>query len=120
MTFGEKILSSISCVLAFYGTTLITEVVRSTSAQESITVKGTPIELPTGSERWGSTYTVYNDCLHEHPEDAAEACWQVEKAVIRIGDSLGSVVLDTGEVIMVKGERGDFSFISDAIQEAPR
>ena len=115
MTTGERIVYGTLLGLTWYGTGLAKEVVHSIQAQETITVKSIPIELPEDVRLRGWTYFVDNDCLHEHPEDTEEYCRQMEKAVLRRGATLGSVVLDTGEIIMVKGERGDFTFIDEAL-----
>lgn len=119
MNFGERIkYGVIGGTLLFSGETLMQ--LAHVIAEETITVRGTPIEIPTDVKLRGWTYSVTDDCLHEHPEDAEEYCRQMKKAVLRRGGTLGSVVLDTGEIIMVKGERDSFNFIDQALanQEA--
>lgn len=117
MTFGERILYSSIGVATFFGVEAILQIVNPISAQEIITVKGTPIELPEDALVRGRTWYVDNDCLHEHPEDAKEACLEDLKYVLRIGGTLGSVIQSSGEIILVKGDIRKFDFIKEAFIE---
>lgn len=114
MTFGEKFIRGTAMGVMAFGVETAFQLAH-VIAQATITVSGIPIELPQNAKRLGSTYTVADNCLHEHPEDAEEACRKMEKIVLRIGGSVGSVVLENGEVYMLKGERGNFDFIDQAL-----
>jgi hypothetical protein len=115
MTFGERIRNGVlGGALLFAGETGFQLAHVVADEKDSIIVAGVPIEFPPETKKLGSTYTVENACLYENPDNAG-VCLENEKKVLMIGHSIGSVRLADGSIFILKGERGDFSFIDEAL-----